>query len=235
MTKRAQILIAATTAAAVVATGYAIGHWSWTEPTRFATVLVVAMLASRLKVKLPGLTGNMAFNLPFLLLAVTEFHFGEAILIAAAATAVQCFPFKRPVRTLFNVATVVNATALASLLFNAAAHSSLSNVALPLACAVFFVANTPPVAMVIAFTENQDVVATWQRIFNCSFVSFVLSTGMASLVLTADRLLGWKVSAVCLAMMFLVRHSFRFYFTGARANIAPQSVPVRIQAEAAGD
>ena len=73
--------------------------------------------------------------MPFLLLAVTEFSLGQAVVIAAAATVTQCFPFKRPVQTLFNVATMVNASAAASLLYAAAMHSAIANAALPLACA----------------------------------------------------------------------------------------------------
>ena len=36
---------------------------------QFFTLLMIGIVGSRLKVKLPGLTGNMSVNLPFILLA----------------------------------------------------------------------------------------------------------------------------------------------------------------------
>ena len=222
MTKPTQILIAAASTIAAVALGYGIAQGQWDEPARFALVMVVAMAAARLKVKLPGVTGSMAFNLPFLLLAATELPFVEAITIATFAAAAQCFPFSRPgmrpVQALFNVATLINATALSAAVAQTLQHSGSANLALPIATAVFFVANTLPVAAVIAFTEKADMAAIWGRIFNASFASFVLSAGMTSMIVTADRFFGWQISFVTLGVMFGVRHCYKFYFAASNAQ-----------------
>ena len=75
----------------------------------FATLLVLAVLASRLKVQLPGLHGNMSVNLPFFLIAVVELGLFEALLVALFSTAAQCFPKgggkPKPLQLLFNVST----------------------------------------------------------------------------------------------------------------------------------
>lgn len=221
MKKRAQILIATATLAAAAVLSYGVTHLAGTGLVRFAVLLVVTILASRLRLSLPGLQGSIAFNLPFLLLAATELSFGEAVVIATVATAVQCLPFRpgmRPMQALFNVATLVNATALTALAFSACARSAFPNLALPAAAAVFFLANTVPVAMVIAFTEDKRLGGTWSAIFNCSFPYFVLSTGVTSLIVTADQLLGWQVSLVALAAMFGVWHCYRNYFAGTTAS-----------------
>jgi len=223
MTKKAQVVIAIATAAGIASLAYGAAQSGlMTEPARFAMVLVVAVLAARLKVTLPGLTGSMAFNLPFLLLALTELPFAQAVAIAAVATLTQCLPFRRPgmrpVQALFNVATLINATALSAAVAQTLQHSGSANLALPIATAVFFVANTLPVAAVIAFTEKADMAAIWGRIFNASFASFVLSAGMTSMIVTADRFFGWQISLVTLAVMFGVRHCYKFYFAGAEAK-----------------
>src|ERR671930_410891 len=57
---------------------------------RFGCFLLVACLAARLKVKLPGLTGSMSVNLPFILVAVAEMTFMEAV--AGLSTFVQGLP-----------------------------------------------------------------------------------------------------------------------------------------------
>jgi hypothetical protein len=48
----------------------------------FLAMLAVALPASRLKLKLPGLNGNMSMNLPFVLLAAVTLSAFEALVLA---------------------------------------------------------------------------------------------------------------------------------------------------------
>src|SRR5262250_258862 len=59
---------------------------------QFLCLMLLAMLTSRLKVRLPGLTGNMSVNLPFLFLAIVQLSLIEAALVAFASTLVQSLP-----------------------------------------------------------------------------------------------------------------------------------------------
>src|SRR5216683_7070161 len=52
----------------------------------FVSVLGLAVVAARMKIKLPGLNGNMSVNLPFFLIAVAQLSLFEALLIALAST-----------------------------------------------------------------------------------------------------------------------------------------------------
>src|SRR5712691_12877730 len=66
---------------------------SHTLHTSYAlAVLVLAAATSRMKIKLPGIDGNMSVNLPFLLMAVVNLSAVEAVLIASISTVVQCWP-----------------------------------------------------------------------------------------------------------------------------------------------
>src|ERR1700690_3531633 len=82
---------------------------TWGHPAygRFIGTFMVALLAARLKVTLPRLTGSMSVNLPFILLALSELSLAEALLITGASTLVQCFwsenSQQKPIRTIFNV------------------------------------------------------------------------------------------------------------------------------------
>jgi len=97
-------------------------------------VLALAAATSRMKVKLPGIEGNMSVNLPFLLMAVINLSAVEAILIAGLSTVVQCWRTEkkfRPEQMLFNVSMMAFAASMANLLWNAgwlgkASWSSLS-------------------------------------------------------------------------------------------------------------
>src|SRR5271163_4235030 len=62
------------------------------HPAYALAVLALAAATSRMKVKLPGIDGNMSVNLPFLLMAVVNLSALEAVLIACLSTVVQCWP-----------------------------------------------------------------------------------------------------------------------------------------------
>src|SRR5215831_5152573 len=76
------------------------------KPSEFIALLAVSLVASRLRVKLPGVTGTMSVNLPFILVAVAELTMAEAMVIGCLSTLVQCLPKGgkkfNPVQTLFN-------------------------------------------------------------------------------------------------------------------------------------
>src|SRR5579863_8221165 len=91
-TRLTQTFIGATVLAAAISSVYA-GLGSHTLHSFYAlAVLALAAATSRMKVKLPGIEGNMSVNLPFLLMAVISLSAVEAILIAGVSTVVQCWP-----------------------------------------------------------------------------------------------------------------------------------------------
>src|SRR6202521_781063 len=94
------------------------GWHSW----EFLSLLVVAALTSRLKIKLPGLNGNMSVSLPFILIAVTQLSLAEALAVAASSIFIQSIPRGphkfRPVQVLFNVSTGLVAAELGWQIFH---------------------------------------------------------------------------------------------------------------------
>src|SRR6476620_5087227 len=81
------------------------GSHSW----EFLSLILIAGLTSRLKIKLPGLNGNMSVSLPFILIAMTQLSLPEALAVAASSIFIQSIPraphkFK-PAQVLFNVST----------------------------------------------------------------------------------------------------------------------------------
>src|SRR5258707_5580614 len=66
---------------------------SHTLHTSYAlAILALAAATSRMKIKLPGIVGNMSVNLPFLLMAVVNLSAMEAVVVASISTVVQCWP-----------------------------------------------------------------------------------------------------------------------------------------------
>src|SRR5215467_3502321 len=83
--------------AAVVVIGAAqlvngLVHWKSAKPLELLALLFMTMIASRLKVKLPGINGSMSVNVPFLLIVAVRLSPGESLAIAALASLVQSIP-----------------------------------------------------------------------------------------------------------------------------------------------
>lgn len=196
----------------------AIVHASSAELVRFASFLVVACVAARLKVKLPGLTGNMSVNLPFILVAVAEMSLSEAVAIGCLSTLVQCLPRSgqklNVAQLAFNFCNMALAVGATHLLFEQpSVNRAIASHALLLAVSsvAFLIVNTAPVAMIIALTEGRNALKTWGNIFQLSFPYFVLSAAIAGLVLEVSKL-GWQIPLLVLPIMFGVFHSYRHYF-----------------------
>src|SRR4026209_1285421 len=65
-------------------------HWDTVELARFIAYTRMAVLASCLKVRLPGLYGTMSVNFCFILIAITQLSLPETITMSCLATLAQC-------------------------------------------------------------------------------------------------------------------------------------------------
>ncbi len=176
--------------AAIAGTAYA-GFSSHTlHPAYALAVLALAAATSRMKIKLPGIDGNMSVNLPFLLMAVVNLSALEAVFIACLSTIVQCWPkagskFK-PEQMLFNVSMMAFATSMANLIWNAGWLGRAAWASEPLmlasATAAFFLGQTAPVAGILKLAEGAAMRRVWLSIVQLSFPYYVLSAGMTSMV-----------------------------------------------------
>ena len=199
------------------------------HPAQFATMLVLAILAARLKLKLPGLNGNMSVYVPFILIAVVDLSLFEALMIAMASTVAQCFPKDggkpKAVQTLFNVSAVAVAVGLAELTLQGRIPLPTAWVSDPLlmslAAASFFLAQTIPVAIIISLTEGGNALRVWSSIFHLSFPYYVLSAGVTSLVTTASHRMGWQIPLVVLPAMYGVYRSYRLCFRRGETPALP--------------
>src|SRR5216684_49311 len=91
MSTRAKIFVVATTAIGAWVLASALWHWQSTNLLRFSCYLLIAVLASGLKVRLPGIDGTMSVNFLFILLGILELNLPETLIIGCIASLVQCF------------------------------------------------------------------------------------------------------------------------------------------------
>ena len=229
-TRQTKTFIAAMTMAALSVAGYA-AYTSHAMHAWFAlAVLALAATTSRMKVKLPGINGNMSVNLPFLLTAVVNLSAAEAVAISCVSTAVQCWPRKNakfnPQQMLFNLSMMAFATSSASLMFHAAwlgrAQWSTSTLALVLATVTLFLGQTAPVAGIVAVTEGKSVGSIWWSLAQLSFPYYVVSAGITSMVQAMSSHLGWGLALAVFPVMCGIYRSYRVYFSQMSANLSAQ-------------
>jgi len=214
---------------ALTAAGCA-GYAGWASHTihlsHAPAVLALAALSSRMKVKLPGVDGNMSVNLPFLLMAVVSLSAVEAVVIAGISTVVQCWPKRdgkfRPAQMLFNVSMMAFAAGSASLMWRAVGIGKAAWASEPYmmaaATATFFLGQTAPVAGIIKLTEGAAMRQVWLHIAQLSFPYFVVSAGMTSMVKVVSHHLGWHLALAVFPVMYGIHCSYRMYFEKAEVT-----------------
>ena len=202
----------------VVVLGFAFSHWQSPDPMRFFCYLAVAVLASGLKVQLPGIDGTMSVNFLFILLGVLELSLPETLVIGCTATLVQSVWQARkrldPVKVLFNVAGMMaNASALTYLTYHSLAgrFGASKPILLMVAALVFFFANTLPISVVIALTEGKSSRRVWSECYFWSFPYYLVGAAAVGLVGIVNRTAGWETSLLVLPLIYWVYRSYRLY------------------------
>lgn len=216
----ARVFIATIAALGLAVFAMAFRTVSASQTGLFIAFLLVACLAARLKVKLPGITGNMSVNLPLILVSVAEMGMLQGLLVGCISNLVQCLPKAKQklnlVQIVFNFGTMALAVSATRLIFGSpdlGAAISSPSLRLGIATAGFFLVNTLPVAIVIFLTEKKSVLRTWLEISRLSYPYFLASAGVAGGVLTIVSRVGWQVPAAILVLMLGVYYSYRRFFT----------------------
>jgi hypothetical protein len=224
----ARMFVALIVISGLLLMGDAVINAKQVPTAKFFAFFLVACVAARLKIKLPGVTGTMSVNLPFILVAAAEMKTAEALAIGFISTFIQCLPKGKKfnlVQTAFNCSTITLAVAATRLIYTAPSVASMvSSPALRLAVAAagYALSNTVPVAIVIGLTEAASMLRTWLEMLQLSFPYLVASAGIAGLTLTLTQEIGWQVPLAVLPIMAGIFQSYRRYFAATSRSEATQ-------------
>ena len=216
MTRSAQGFIAVVAVAGSCVLVWGALHWSSHDPLKFLCYTVIALLASRLKVHLPGITGTMSVNFLFILLGVVELSLPETLVLGCGAILMQCFYRDRPqlVQVIFNVCGSAWAIAAAyQVYYISTLHGQVRNPALQLiaAATTYFLANTVPVAAVISLTEEKSLVKIYSECYFWSFPYYLLGAGIAALIRYFGQSFDWRTSILILPAVYVIHRSYNLY------------------------
>ena len=233
MSIRTKLFVGITASMGVTVLCFAVWHWQSADLSRFFCYLAVAVLASGLKVQLPGIDGTMSVNFLFILLGVMELSLPETLVIGCAATLVQSVWQARsrpdPVKVLFNIfGMMANATVFCYTSYHwlDARVGSNRPILLMLAALVFFLANTLPIAIVISLTEGKSSRKVWSECYFWSFPYYLVGAAISGGIVFSNRTVGWKPSLLMLPLMYMVYWYYRLYLlqvTSQEPAVAPGS------------
>ncbi|HUN89165.1 MAG TPA: HD domain-containing phosphohydrolase [Terriglobales bacterium] len=217
MTVKAKVYLACVYLIGLATLTVTMSQWHWVDFSRFACYLLIAMLASGLKVSLPGINGSMSVNFFFIILGVMELSVPETIVIGCASSMVQSFwrSNSRPklVQLTFNIANMATAIYAAGLAYRYTEIYTGHTIALMLVAAActYFVANTVPVAIVIALTEKKSFQKIWSECYFWSFPYYLVGAAISGFVSYINGFVGWQASLLVFPVIYWVYRSYRLY------------------------
>ncbi len=214
MPNKAKVMIGMVAVASLCPLFFGVINWHVPAWPQLALLMSAAVLSSRLKVKLPGMTTTMSGNLPVILLGVTQLGLLGSLLVAVTAAVSQSYASGnkvKPVQFFFNICTLMNACGLAYFIYHSrflTARAGGSATSLAVAAAAYFLANTAPVASIIGLTEGNNPFALWHKVFLWSFPNYVIGAGLTAIVSFFTTVSGL---AVLMGVLFAVHKSYKMY------------------------
>ena len=175
---------------------------------RFLQLLVLAVLASTFKIRLPGMEGTISLNFVIYLLGIGTLTLTENLAMVSIATVVQAFWRYKTRPTLqkmsFNIAVLVISVCGAYLASQQIRQAETQVPALVIAGTVLFVVNSWLVSLVVAFTSGQSALSVWRNCNHWSFTYYVMGAGVAALVTAYGHVVGWEQALAMLPAAYLM-------------------------------
>ncbi|MDQ1389907.1 MAG: hypothetical protein QOF56_3361 [Acidobacteriaceae bacterium] len=191
-------------------------HQSSKNIAEFICYLGIAVLASRLRVILPGITGTMSVNFLFILVGIAELSYSEALTLGAISMLAQSFYPSRPtgIQLAFNVCAGALSTALAYVVYhNPLANEYISSrpLILCLAASTYFIVNAGSIAAVISFSEGKPLQQILVDCYFWSFPYYLLGAGIAGVIGWFNRQFNWETSLLFVPAIYVIYRSYRLY------------------------
>src|ERR1700691_4804557 len=212
----AQVFVGLVIAAGTACLLLADIHQSSKNIAEFICYLGIALLGSRLRVNLPGITGTLSVNFLFILVGIAELGYAEALTLGAIAMMVQSLYPGRPtaIQLTFNVCAGSLSTALAYLVYHNAYFNEVIGIRpllLCLAASIYFIVNAGCIAVVISFSEGQPLQKILVDCYFWSFPYYLVGAGIAGAISWFNHAFNWETSLLFLPAIYLIFRSYRLY------------------------
>jgi putative nucleotidyltransferase with HDIG domain len=213
----AKIYIALTVLAGAALLCISVPMWTSGQTLRFVLYLAAALLASNLKVALPGITGTMSVNFVFVLIAVMDLNLPQVLAIGYAGAAGQVLiraKSRAPVRLVFNLASTAISVSCCYFVYHSSWLREVNGsvpVLLFFSAAALFLVNTLSVSGVIALAERKNLWEVWNEGFLWTGSHHLVGAGVAAVFHMGNRYLGWEAAVLTLPVVYFVYRSYSLH------------------------
>jgi diguanylate cyclase (GGDEF)-like protein/putative nucleotidyltransferase with HDIG domain len=197
---------------------YAVLHWHSENVFRFICFFAVALFASLLKVRLPGIEATMSANFLFILVGILDLTYAETLLMGCFGGLAQSFwqskPRPRAIQILFNFANLSISITVAYLVFRSSfayEHGLRWPFLLAAASTSYFIINTLSVSGIIAMTEGRNPISVWRECYLWSFPYYLLGALIAGGVSLINHAMGWQFAILVMPIVYWIYRSYRGY------------------------
>lgn len=216
MPSLAKAYIAIIGALSAATLGLAVYRWNPEHFGRFVLFFALAMVASTMKIRLPGLKTSISTNFVFILIGIALFSFSETLLIGLGGALMQSLwkPMQRPkaVQVFFNGACLAVCSAAAFW----AAHalpamlgSSSAAAMMTVGACVYVVLNTGMVSLVVSLAEGQSLKQLWPQCYEWTFPYFLVGAAVAGLASAVGQGSNFGLALLVVPAMYFVYVYYR--------------------------
>lgn len=196
----------------ILAVGNSLSQLHVDNPTLFALLAVLAILGGALKIRVPGVDGNLSLSFVPMILSAMLISLPETVLITVAATLVQATAFvkkRKPLQIAFNCSALAVSIGLGSIVGATVATQNVPLIQLVLTAVTFYLVNSALIATVIGMVANRPLLEIWNECLHLYlpfFASGLACAMMAFTGVTPDERRSLQYPGIAiLPLMLLIR------------------------------
>src|SRR5581483_6197207 len=193
----------------------AMSEWTCRHPLHFVCTLGIAMIASGLKVLLPGINGNMSVSYFFVLLSIMDFSLPETVVLGCLSMVVQTFwrPRHRAkvLHLLFNLASSSIAVSGGYAAYRAVLSRGNALLSITAAATTYYFLSCIVVALVVTLTESKSLRYVWREYYLWTFPYYMVGGLIAGAMSACTQRFGWETSITAWPVVYVVFRSYRLY------------------------
>jgi len=185
---------------------------------RLGCFAVAAVIASGMKIRLPGIFGTLSMNYIVIIVALEELSIGAAVSVGIVSTLAQCYIHaeSRPTwfQVLFNAAGIPTSVVAAHIALKSPQLLLLDHtgyIALFAASMVYFIVNTVTVAGIISCASRKSIIETWRTSYLWTSPQYLVGGGIAGATHFLSNYWGWSALLMAAPPLYLVYRSYTLY------------------------
>lgn len=216
MNTQTRIYIALVVTLALVLVALSFWHARVSDPYRFGGFLILSLLASIMKVRIPGITGTYSLGFVVLLAGIASLSQAELLGIALGCAVVQSYwraaRWPQLIQVAFNAANLAISVSGAFVVF----HISLIwpegwiFLSVGLAACGYYVLNTGLTAMVLSLVEGGTLRQIWGH-WNVYTLPYYLLGSTLAMVSVSIRQVPWQAWLIAAVLLYQVFRLFRIF------------------------